>query len=86
MLIRTVLTSLLSFTLVSNAHAVSQSVKDACKTDYFAYCSAHPVDSEALRGCMRAVGTKLSSRCLLALVAAGEVSKSDVKRALFAKP
>jgi hypothetical protein len=76
----------LGISLTSTAGAVSQSVRDACKTDYFAYCSAHPVESESLRGCMKAVGLRLSPRCLYALVSAGEVSKADIRRALLARP
>jgi hypothetical protein len=64
----------------SGAAAVSSSVKFACMSDYFSYCSSHAVDSPGLRQCMRANGLKLSSRCVNALVAAGEVSKSEVAR------
>lgn len=63
-----------------SAHAVSSNVKNACKNDYFSFCAAHPVGSKALRKCMRAAGKKLSNRCVKALVAAGEVSKSDMAR------
>lgn len=65
---------------LSEAAAVSQSVKFACVSDYLNYCSQHPVDSKALRQCMRAAGPRLSKRCVDALVAAGEVSKSEVNR------
>lgn len=64
----------------SNAFAVSASVKAACMSDYFAYCSAYEVGSSQLRSCMRAAGPKLSSRCIGALVAAGEVSQAEVNR------
>ncbi len=59
----------------TGALAVTQSVRDACRNDYFAHCSAHPVDSDALKSCMRAVGVRLSPRCLYALVSAGEVNE-----------
>lgn len=65
------------------AHAVSNSVKQACKSDYIAYCSNHAVGSKGLRQCMRSASSKLSTRCVKALVDAGEVSKSD--RARYAK-
>lgn len=65
------------------ALAVSSSVKNACKSDYLAYCSNHAVGSKSLRGCMRAASSKLSNRCVKALAAAGEVSKAD--RARYAK-
>lgn len=62
------------------AGAVSGNVRQACMSDYFAYCSAHAVGSPSLRSCMRSNGPKLSSRCLDALVTAGEVSKSTVSK------
>lgn len=65
---------------VSQAAAVSPAVKMACLGDYLSYCSAHPVGSQALRSCMSANGGNLSKRCVSALVAAGEVSASEVDR------
>jgi hypothetical protein len=62
----------------SDAFAVSLSVQLACATDYYAHCSAYSPDSPQVRSCMRAVGTRLSKRCVNALVAAGEVSASEV--------
>jgi len=62
----------------SDAFAVSLSVQLACATDYYAHCSAYSSDSPQVRSCMRAVGTRLSKRCVNALVAAGEVSASEV--------
>jgi hypothetical protein len=71
----------------SGAFAVSSAVKIACMADYFAYCSSHEVGSTALRQCMRSAGSKLSKRCVNALVAAGEVSKTEVaQRAAERKP
>ena len=64
----------------SQASAVSLSVQLACATDYYAYCSKHDPDGPGVRGCMRANGMKLSTRCVNALVGAGEVSKADVER------
>ncbi len=64
----------------AEAGAVSANVKSACMGDYFQYCSSHQVGSTSLRRCMRSVGHKLSKRCVNALVAAGEVSKSEVTR------
>jgi len=64
----------------SQVGAVNRAVKFACMSDYFAYCSQHEVGSQALRQCMRSVGSKLSKRCVSALVAAGEVSKAEVTR------
>lgn len=62
------------------AQPVSGSVRSACMNDYFSYCNGHTVGSAALRSCMRANGPKLSSRCLNALVAAGEVSGQTVAK------
>jgi hypothetical protein len=64
----------------SQASAVSLSVQMACASDYYAHCSNHDPFGPGVRACMRANGTKLSTRCVNALVAAGEVSKSEVER------
>jgi hypothetical protein len=57
------------------AHAaITQRLKDACRDEYFAFCSAYAVGSEELRQCMNKVQDQLSPRCLQELVAAGEVS------------
>jgi hypothetical protein len=71
--------------LSSQAGAVSLGVKLACASDYYSYCSQHPVGSTAVRQCMRAHGPQLSSRCINALISAGEVSKSEVERRRAAK-
>lgn len=62
----------------NDALAVSLSVQLACATDYYAHCSAYSPDSPQVRSCMRAVGNGLSKRCVNALVAAGEVSATEV--------
>ena len=64
----------------NGANAVSLHVKLACSRDYYAYCSQFASDSPEVRHCMRAVGEKLSPRCLNALVDAGEVSQTEVSR------
>lgn len=69
-----------SAALTTSASAVSGNVRQACMSDYFAYCSAHAVGSASLRSCMRSNGPKLSSRCLDALVSAGEVSKATISK------
>lgn len=66
--------------LASEAGAVSLTVKLACAGDYYAYCSQHAPDTPGVRQCMRAHGSKLSQRCVGALIAAGEVSKAEVDR------
>lgn len=65
---------------VGAALAADARVTMACASDYFAYCSQHPSEGPAVRQCMRAAGPKLSKRCLNALVAAGEVSQSEINR------
>ena len=64
----------------SQAGAVSAQVRSACAGDYLSNCSAFEPESAETRRCMRAVGYKLSSGCIQALVAAGEVSKTEVAR------
>lgn len=65
---------------VTAANAVDARVRSACTGDYLAYCSEHDPDGKGVRRCMRSNGHKLSSACLNALVAAGEVSKKDIRR------
>ena len=65
---------------VTEAGAASARVQAACASDYFAYCSQHDPDGPGVRQCMRANGLKLSRMCVNALVAAGEVSKTEVAR------
>lgn len=64
----------------ASASAVSASVKRACMSDYFAYCSSHAVGSPGLRSCMNKAGPNLSKGCVAALVSAGEISKAEVDR------
>lgn len=64
----------------SQAGAVSAQVRFACASDYLSNCSSYAPESAETRRCMRAVGYKLSKGCIDALVAAGEVSKSEVAR------
>lgn len=64
----------------SVAQAASERVRKACADDYMAYCSQHPEEGAAVRRCMDSHGHKLSKRCVDALVADGEISKSEVER------
>jgi hypothetical protein len=68
---------------VNHAYAVSLAVKLACRDDYFAHCSMHAVGSPGVRKCMRAVGPRLSTQCISALAAAGEIGKK--KMAVYKK-
>lgn len=67
-------------TTTSEAGAVSLRVQMACASDYYAYCSQYSPGSSEVRQCMRANGLKLSSRCVNALIADGEVSQAEVNR------
>jgi hypothetical protein len=69
----TILAAIVLAFSVNQAFAVSRAVKIACRADYFAHCSMHAVGSPGVRKCMRAVGPNLSSQCIGALIAAGEV-------------
>ena len=75
---RTILAIVMIALPVSNALAVSLAVKIACRDDYFAHCSMHAVGSPGLRQCMRDVGPRLSTQCISALIASGEVKNSTV--------
>ena len=77
--------ALCSLAASGHANATSLAVKMACASDYYAHCSQHDPDSSGVRQCMRAVGKNLSSRCINALVAAGEVSKSVVEKKVASK-
>jgi hypothetical protein len=66
--------------LPGTAGAVSNQVSAACASDYLAYCSKHDPDGPGVRQCMRAAGPKLSATCVNALIAAGEVSRTEVAR------
>jgi hypothetical protein len=57
------------------ASAYSARVKSACKTDFYKFCPSYKMDSPELRQCMRSAGGNISSRCIDALVDAGEVSR-----------
>lgn len=86
--IRTILAvaaTLGALTVSTQAGATSLAVKMACASDYYAHCSQHDPDSPGVRKCMRAVGKNLSSRCINALVAAGEVPKSKARPQVASK-
>jgi len=59
---------------------ITERVKTACRSEYYAFCSAHAVPSDGLRSCMRGVQDQLSPGCLKELVAAGEASKEEVRK------
>jgi len=82
----TILAAIVLAFSVNQAFAVSRAVKIACRADYFAHCSMHAVGSPGVRKCMRAVGPNLSSQCIGALIAAGEVggTKAVAKKKIYA--
>lgn len=49
-----------------------------CGPDYFKYCSQYPVGSNEVRDCFKRNGHNLSSACVDALLAEGEVTKEEV--------
>jgi hypothetical protein len=61
------------------AMAVSEAVKQACGSDYAAYCSEHKVGTEALRTCMRAHRKMLTEGCIKALGHSDEVTQQDIR-------
>ncbi len=65
----------------SNAFAVSASVKRACIGDYLSYCSQHSPSSPGVRTCFRSNASKISNRCVKALVKAGYVSSKRARAA-----
>ncbi len=61
------------------AFAVSQAVKDACSSDFAAYCSQHKVGTEAARSCMREHRKMLTDACIQALGHSSEVTQADIE-------
>ena len=64
----------------TTASAASMAVEMACAADYYTHCSKHDPDSSATRSCMKAVGSRLSQRCIKALSAAGEIPSAKTER------
>lgn len=63
----------------SVAWAVSDQVRHSCRNDYYTHCPSHAVGSNTLRQCMKSAGPKLSSGCIKALVASGEISQAEMQ-------
>ena len=64
----------------SEAIAVSEAVKSACRDDYMALCSQHEVGSNGLRSCMRSNKKQLSKHCATTLAKSGDASKADIEQ------
>ena len=62
------------------ASAVGWKTQLNCANDYYAYCSKYAVGSADVRRCMRSNGPRLSKACVNALIADGEISRSEVDR------
>ena len=60
------------------AFAVSQAVKDACSSDFAAYCSQHKVGTAGARSCMREHRKMLTDDCIHALGKSSEVTQADI--------
>ena len=65
--------------------AVTERVKQDCRTDYQRYCKDYAVGSEALRACMSRSSRKLSNMCVVALVDGGEMTKAEATKLQKAK-
>jgi hypothetical protein len=58
----------------------SKQLQRACANDYKTHCGQYGIETEALRLCMNRVGHRLTTTCVNALLAAGEVSQAEVNR------
>ena len=79
-----VITIIILAMLASAANAAgsrySKELQRACASDYRQHCSDFGLETNALRLCMNRVGHRLSNACVNALVAAGEVTQSEINR------
>ena len=64
---------------IGQASALSKAVKDACTSDYAAYCNGLKVGSAALRTCMKAHSHMLTHACVMALKSSDQVTRKDVE-------
>jgi hypothetical protein len=62
------------------ADAYSERVRRACKGDYHRLCGQYKPESAQLRSCMEANAFSISGPCISALVDAGEVDGSRVRK------
>ena len=73
------LTTLMTGLAMSQANALSKAVKEACTSDYAAYCNGLKVGMSALRSCMKAHGHMLSHSCVMALKSSDQVTRRDIE-------
>jgi len=64
---------------MSGAHALTKEVKDACTSDYAAYCNGLKVGTPELRACMKSHSHMLSQPCVHALGHSSEVTQEDIR-------
>ena len=64
----------------SQATTITAGEKQFCNDDYRKFCGSYGLDTNALRDCMDRAGHSLSHDCIEALIGAGEVSRSEVRR------
>ena len=65
---------------MGEADALSRVVKDACMSDYAAYCNGLKVGTAALRSCMKSHRHMLSQTCILALGSSSEVTNEEIRQ------
>ncbi len=58
----------------------SARVRRACKVDYNRFCPGYSLYGTEIRRCMQSAGKRISKRCIRALVDAGEVPRSLLKK------
>lgn len=66
--------------MAANSGPYSARVRRACKSDYSRFCPGYSLYGTELRRCMQAAGGNISQRCIRALVDAGEVPRSMLKK------
>ena len=73
--------AVLAMTVSTAAFAgpVTDAEKQYCAYDYREFCGQDGLGSNLLRDCMNQHGKSLSEQCIDALIAAGEVSKTEVE-------
>ena len=74
------LTTVMLALAMSQANALSKAVKDACTSDYAAYCNGLKVGTSALRSCMKAHSHMLSHSCVVALGSSNLVTKKEIQQ------
>ena len=66
--------------LSTAANAYGDNVRRACSGDYHRFCGQYSPNSSQMRACMQANGHSLSGQCVNALVDAGIIDRSRLRR------